>query len=316
MKKDSNTKKSETIVPAPAHGMIKIIGIGDIGGKLVEALIENQLQVLPLLALNTLDFQKAKSDDSEKELDVDLSSKNTFELNVEQFWDEKTKIVIVIAQIDDSKNNEILTKITSRAKNEDILSIVINIESTTRVEMKEDIKKFINSDLQHTYYDAILTIDVTKVDEVYSDLPNNEQNIKIDEIINQTIINVINNCIIGSGANLEEESVPYFATIQKVISNSGNAYIGYGLATGEDRAYFAVQKALKSPLLVYNEINGAQNISLVLSAGKAAISLDEIGIINDYIQNVTGHCSNISMTIYDDLKLKKAIAVNVLATGF
>jgi cell division protein FtsZ len=101
-----------------------------------------------------------------------------------------------------------------------------------------------------------------------------------------------------------------------VLLNCGRAFIGYGLATGEDRAYSAVQEALKSPLLVHNKINGAQHISLVISAGKAAISLDEIGIINDYIQNVTGHCSNISMTIYDDLKLKKAIAVNILATGF
>lgn len=316
MKKDSNTKKSETTVLARAHGMIKIIGIGDIGGKLEKDLLGYRLKGVPVLVYDISEVQKADEYESEKEVDVDLSSKHTFELNVEQFLDEKTKIVVVITQNDECSGKEVLPKVTSWAKSKDILSIVINIGSTARLDMKENIKKCINSDLQHTYYDAILTIDGTKVDEVYGDLPYNEQNIKRDEIINQTIINVINNCIIGSGVDLDEEKVPYITTIQKVLLNCGRAYIGYGLATGEDRAYIAVREALKSPFLLHSEIRGAQNISLVLSASKAAISLDEIGIINDYIQNVTGHFSNISMTIYDDLKLKKAIAVNILATGF
>ena len=80
-----------------------------------------------------------------------------------------------------------------------------------------------------------------------------------------------------------------------VLSNSGNAIMGSYSASGEKRALKAVTNALDSPLLNDNRIDGAQNVLLLIVSGLSEITIDEIGIINDYIQERAGNKANIIM---------------------
>ncbi|MEC5165938.1 cell division GTPase FtsZ [Flavobacterium sp. PL11] len=122
--------------------------------------------------------------------------------------------------------------------------------------------------------------------------------------------------IVFSRARIDDDKEPDFDDIRAVLSNSANVFVGSAKATGPKRAEAAVISALKVPLLLNSKIEGARNILLAISSGKVKITIDEIGEINDYIQNETGHCTNIVLGVSEDLKLEDAIAVNILATGF
>src|SRR5690606_30166032 len=101
-----------------------------------------------------------------------------------------------------------------------------------------------------------------------------------------------------------------------VLSNSGTAIMGSSLASGQNRAQDAIRKALDSPLLNDNKITGAKNVLLLIVSGTHEITIDEIGEINDHIQNEAGHGANIIMGVGEDEALEESIAVTIIATGF
>ncbi len=86
--------------------------------------------------------------------------------------------------------------------------------------------------------------------------------------------------------------------------------------SGENKAKDAISSALDSPLLNNNKITGARNVLLLILSGNNEITMDEIGIINDYIQQEAGNSANIIMGIGEDLDLGDSISVTVVATGF
>jgi cell division protein FtsZ len=101
-----------------------------------------------------------------------------------------------------------------------------------------------------------------------------------------------------------------------VLSNSGTAIMGSSTASGSNRANEAVINALDSPLLNDNKIEGSKNVLLLIVSGAEEITIDEIGEINEYIQNETGNSANIIMGVGEDLDLGNKISVTVIATGF
>src|SRR5690606_4098898 len=92
--------------------------------------------------------------------------------------------------------------------------------------------------------------------------------------------------------------------------------MGSAVASGDNRAKEAIISALDSPLLNDNKIRGAKNVLLLIVSGENEITIDEIGEINDHIQNEAGYNANIIMGVGEDLELGDSIAVTVIATGF
>jgi cell division protein FtsZ len=92
--------------------------------------------------------------------------------------------------------------------------------------------------------------------------------------------------------------------------------MGSASASGTNRSKLAIEKALDSPLLNDNKITGAQNVLLLIVSGRDEITIDEIGEINDHIQNEAGNSANIIMGVGEDEELDDAISVTVIATGF
>jgi len=92
--------------------------------------------------------------------------------------------------------------------------------------------------------------------------------------------------------------------------------MGSATASGKTRAQEAIMKALDSPLLNDNKITGAKNVLLLIVSGSQEITIDEIGEINDHIQNEAGHGANIIMGVGEDESLQESISVTIIATGF
>jgi cell division protein FtsZ len=92
--------------------------------------------------------------------------------------------------------------------------------------------------------------------------------------------------------------------------------MGSAKEEGTNRAKTAIVKALDSPLLNDNKITGAKNVLLLIVSGTNEVTLDEIGEINDFIQEEAGYDANIIMGVGEDENLGDAIAVTIVATGF
>jgi cell division protein FtsZ len=92
--------------------------------------------------------------------------------------------------------------------------------------------------------------------------------------------------------------------------------MGSAKASGENRAKEAIMGALDSPLLNDNKIEGAKNVLLLIVSGNDEITIDEIGEINEHIQDEAKSGVNIIMGVGDDDSLGDSIAVTVIATGF
>jgi len=158
--------------------------------------------------------------------------------------------------------------------------------------------------------DSLVVINNNKLREIYGNLGVKEGFTKADEVLATAakgIAEVITN---HYTQNIDLKDA------KTVLSKSGNAIMGSYSASGEKRALKAVTNALDSPLLNDNRIDGAQNVLLLIVSGLSEITIDEIGIINDYIQEKAGNKANIIMGIGEDNSLTEEIAVTVIATGF
>jgi cell division protein FtsZ len=106
-----------------------------------------------------------------------------------------------------------------------------------------------------------------------------------------------------------------FADVKTVMENMGDAMIGTGIASGENRAEKAARFALENPLLDEIDISGSKSV-LVNIASNGEITMTEIELINELIKERTNENANYIFGILDDETLTDEIMVTVIATGF
>jgi cell division protein FtsZ len=108
-----------------------------------------------------------------------------------------------------------------------------------------------------------------------------------------------------------------FADVKTIMSERGMAFMGIGIASGEDRAKEAARKAISSPLLEDISISGARGL-LVNIAGSSSLSLHEVDEAVSLIQQEAhdDEDSNIIFGAVIDDSLGDRIQITVIATGF
>ncbi len=158
--------------------------------------------------------------------------------------------------------------------------------------------------------DSLIVINNNKLREVYGNLGFKAGFSKADEVLATAARGIAEVITHHYTQNIDLRDA------KTVLSNSGTAIMGSASASGSTRATEAIMKALDSPLLNDNKINGAKNVLLLIVSGSQEITIDEIGEINDHIQIEAGHGANIIMGVGEDESLGEAIAVTVIATGF
>ena len=106
-----------------------------------------------------------------------------------------------------------------------------------------------------------------------------------------------------------------FADVRTVMSNRGAALMGTGEATGENRAVEAAQQAICSPLLDNVSIHGATGVLVNISGG-LDLAIDEVTTINSIVQEAAGDEAEMIFGAVHDPELDGRIRVTVIATGF
>src|SRR5512147_2908370 len=106
-----------------------------------------------------------------------------------------------------------------------------------------------------------------------------------------------------------------FADVRTVMQNGGTALMGTGVGRGENRAMEAAQQAIASPLLDNVSISGATGV-LVNITGGADLTLGEVHQINEIIHDAVGDDAEIIFGAVHEPAMQGEIRVTVIATGF
>jgi cell division protein FtsZ len=106
-----------------------------------------------------------------------------------------------------------------------------------------------------------------------------------------------------------------FADVKTIMAGMGYAVMGTATATGQNRTAEAAQRAIASPLLEAGAIDGARGI-LINITGSASLKLAEVQQACSIIQSAAHEDANIIFGAVMDEKMKDAVKITVIATGF
>ena len=106
-----------------------------------------------------------------------------------------------------------------------------------------------------------------------------------------------------------------FADVRTIMSNRGAALMGSGFGRGENRAMEAAQEAISSPLLDNISIQGAAGVLINITGGMD-LAIDEVTTISQIIQDAAGEDAEIIFGAVHDPHMKEEVRVTVIATGF
>ena len=132
---------------------------------------------------------------------------------------------------------------------------------------------------------------------------------KADEVLLQATQGISDLISVTGEVNVD------FADVRTVMSNRGAALMGRGSATGEDRAVEAARAAICSPLLDNVSINGATGVLINISGGHD-MTIEEVTTVNSIIHEAAGEEGELIFGVVHDPQLEGTLRVTVIATGF
>ncbi len=106
-----------------------------------------------------------------------------------------------------------------------------------------------------------------------------------------------------------------FADVKTIMHGQGYAVMGTAVATGSNRAVDAANRAISSPLLEDNSIQGAQGI-LINICGSSTLTLHEVHEASSVIQKAAHENANIIFGAVQDDAMKDNVKITVIAAGF
>jgi cell division protein FtsZ len=312
-------------LPKNQSNVIKVIGVGGGGSNAINYMHSKGIKGVDFVVCNT-DSQALENSRVENKIQLGISLTEGLgaganpeigeKAAVESFDDLKkmletnTKMVFITAGMGGGTGTGAAPVISKLAKEMDILTVgIVTMPFQFEGKIREQQAKTGIEKLRKEV-DALIVINNNNLRDIYGNLGFKEGFAKADEVLATASRGIAEVITHHYTQNIDLKDA------KTVLSNSGNAIMGSSTAAGSKRSIEAISSALDSPLLNDNRINGAKNVLLLIVSGKEEITIDEIGLINDYIQEKAGHGANIIMGVGEDLNLENSISVTVIATGF
>ena len=312
-------------LPKNQSNVIKVIGIGGGGSNAINHMFSKGIKGVDYVVCNT-DAQALENSlvPNKVQLGVNLTEgmgagadpnvgekaaiENLTELR--KMLEKNTKMVFITAGMGGGTGTGAAPIISKLAMEMDILTVGIvtmpfifegKVRQNQANKGLEKLKK---------NCDSLIVVNNNKLRDIYGNLGVKEGFSKADEVLATAAKGIAEVITHHYTQNIDLKDA------KTVLSKSGSAIMGSAGSSGDKRAIKAVSNALDSPLLNDNRIKGAQNVLLLILSGSSEVTIDEIGVINDYIQEKAGNNVNIIMGIGEDPETIEEISVTVIATGF
>ncbi|MGR6088233.1 MAG: cell division protein FtsZ [Arcticibacter sp.] len=312
-------------IPTERPSIIKVIGVGGGGSNAVNHMFKLGIKGVDFIICNTDNQALEKSPVPIKvqlgpgltqglgagampEVGRKAALENTEE--IKEILRHNTKMVFITAGMGGGTGTGAAPIIASIAREMGILTVGIVTIPFGFEGKKRKAQADAGVEEMRKNVDTLLVICNDKLREIHGDLKLREAFGHADDILAIAAKSIAE--IITTTLHINVD----FADIQTVMKGSGVAIMGSSHAEGANRSVLAVEKALHSPLLNDNSIEGARYILLNITSGNEEITMDEMTEITDYIQERAGHTAEVIMGVGTDETLQGGINVTVIATGF
>lgn len=312
-------------LPKGNSSIIKVIGVGGGGNNALKHMYEKGIHGVDFVICNT-DAQTLDNNPVSNKVqlgititeglgagaDPEVGEKAAIESieEIKAAMGQNTKMVFITAGMGGGTGTGAAPVIAKVAKDMGILTVGIvtvpfSFEGKRRLDQAE-----LGLDKLRNNVDSLIVINNDKLRQQFGNLGFKQGFSKADEVLTNAAKGMAEVITGYFDVNID------FRDAKSVLQNSGTALMSTGTASGENKAEEAVKKALDSPLLNDNKITGARNVLLLIRSGVEEATMDEIGIIMDYIQKEAGHTADIIFGVGADEELGDAVSVLVIATGF
>ena len=303
---------------------LKVVGVGGAGGNAVTRMITSGMKGVDFIAINT-DAQDLDNNPSEQKIQIGKNltkglgagaNSNVGKEAVESDKEAVTSLldgadmVFITAGLGGGTGTGAAPVISQIARELGILTVGIitipfNFEGPKRMnralEGMAEMKKAC---------DTLIAIPNQKLMSIVDKSTTLPEAFQMADIILHQAAKGISDLINVQGViNLD------FADVETIMKNMGEAIMGTGIASGDERAVLAAQQAISSPLLDNASIKGAQGV-LVNITGGDDLTLMEANEATTIIFEEAGPSANIIFGAVIDPSLEDEIRVTVIATGF
>ncbi len=312
-----------TYVENDGSAKIKVIGVGGAGGNAVNNMIDSNLQGVRFIAANT-DAQAL--DRSKAELKIQIGQELTEGLgaganpqvgrdaaleNLDQLQSaiQESHMVFITAGFGGGTGTGAAPVIAQACKEMGVLTVAVvskpfSFEGRKRMRQAEE-----GISQLKEVADTVITIPNDRLRGLAS---KNARMVdmfkKADEILLHSVKGISDLIMIPGLVNLD------FADVKTTMSKAGLAIMGIGIASGENRAVEAAERAISHPLLEDISVAGAQGVLMNITSS-SDITLEEMTEASDRIYQEVGDDAEIIWGQTIDESLGEEFRVTVIATG-
>ncbi len=302
---------------------IKVIGVGGAGGNAVNNMIDAKLKGVKFIVANT-DAQAL--DTSKAEIKIQLGTQLTQGLGaganpntgreaaMESMDEIRTALegshmVFITAGFGGGTGTGAAPVIAEICKDLGILTVAVASKPFSFEGKKRERQALEGLDQIHGITDTVITI---PNDRLRGIAPKGarmvDMFIKADEILHHSVKGITDLIMMPGHVNLD------FADVKATMQKAGKALMGIGIATGENRAIEAAEKAISHPLLEDISISGAKGVLMNITSS-SDLTLEEMTQASDRIHQEVGDEADIIWGQTFDEELGDEIRITVIATG-
>mgnify|MGYP000187182287 FL=1 len=301
---------------------IKVIGVGGGGNNAVNRMVEEGVRGVEFFVANT-DVQVLRRSPVEnkivlgKDLTKGLGAGGNPEVGkkaaLESEGDIRTALegadmVFIAAGMGGGTGTGAAPVFAKIARELGALTVGVITKPFTFEGMKRKKQAIEGIDELRSNVDSIIVVSNDRLLQLIGGRPMQEAFREADNVLRQGVQTITDLIAVPAFINLD------FADICAVMKNRGNALIGIGMSSGDDKAKEAAKRAISSPLLEVS-VAGAKD-AIINVTGGPNISLYDANIALETITQEVGDDINTYLGIAINENLDDEIIVTVIATGF
>ncbi|MCX6562270.1 MAG: cell division protein FtsZ [Candidatus Aminicenantes bacterium] len=324
MGNDSGSKLKFHLVEDSFGAKIRVVGIGGGGGNALNRMIEAGIEGVDFIAVNT-DLQALNNNRAPNKIQIGsqltkgLGSGGRPERGKEAAMEDTEKLIEILdgsdmvfltSGLDGGTGTGATPIIANLAAELGILAIAIctlpfEFEGRQRAKQAEEGL----NDLKAAV-DTVIAIPNERLLQTVSLDTSIQDAFRMADDVLRLGVQGVSDLITKPGLiNLD------FADVKSIMKGMGMAFMGTGIASGENRAAEAATKAISSPLLIDTSIEGAMGILINITGGKD-LTLHEVDKASRMIFKMAHPEANIIFGAVIDPAVKDMVKVTVIATGF
>ena len=304
-----------------AGPVIKVIGVGGAGGNAVNHMIEQGVEGVEFIAVNT-DAQVLARNSARNQIQLGMSglgagAKPEEARDVAMAERERLEemiagahMVFITAGMGGGTGTGAAPVVAEVARSLGVLTVAVvtkpfGFEGTKRMRLAE---QGIDELSQHV--DSLIVILNDKLEDVLGeDVTMDDAFRAADDVLNNAVAGIAE--IINCPGLINVD----FQDVRTVMSEQGMAMMGSAMTDGIDRARIAAEQAIASPLLEGVMLAGARGVLVNITATRSSLKHGEVKAVMNTIRSFAAEDATIIFGAVYDESMGDDLRVTVVATG-